>query len=253
MHYVCFLLFLIVLASSKITNITNIDKWVAKNNYTFALFLAPDCHYCDRLYQALEKASEMISVGSPGSFGVPVVAVKNHTLDYSPVMRLYVQGLFCEVDAEWNQQALEQWMDRRALSYISDTDSEPSIRWIHESYNISVVAFNDSYKEELKLLKHLKYHVHFTYSTFAKARELLAVSEDTTLVMFTDRGYNKYTYEGEFVLEKVFKWVSDHERKYYQEFDEEAIQQVFYHRQKSVLFLFDTQDHKELAKQFQKE
>lgn len=34
-------------------------------------------------------------------------------------------------------------MDKRVLSYISDTDSEPSIRWIHESYNISVVAFDE--------------------------------------------------------------------------------------------------------------
>jgi len=72
-------------------------------------------------------------------------------------------------------------------------------------------------------LKYLKNDIHLTYSSHEKARELLGVGSETTLVMFTEKGLNKYEYDGEFNFEKVFKFVGSHERKFYQDFDEEAI------------------------------
>ena len=103
----------------------------------------------------------------------------------------------------------------RANSYISDSNSEPTIRWIHESHNISVLIFIDTFKDELKWLKTLKHHIHFTYTTLPNARELLNLGEETTLIMFTEKGINRYEYDGELTYEKVFKFVEEHEQKYY--------------------------------------
>lgn len=33
--------------------------------------------------------------------------------------------------------------------------------------------------------------------------------------MFTEKGINKYLYEGELDFEKVYKFISEHEEKYY--------------------------------------
>ena len=40
--------------------------------------------------EELEKASEMINVGTPGSIGIPVARIKNYELNRYPVLRLYV-------------------------------------------------------------------------------------------------------------------------------------------------------------------
>ncbi|CAD8212387.1 unnamed protein product [Paramecium octaurelia] len=235
------------------TNITNLEKWVQKQNYTLIFFTRDDCNHCQRLEEELEKASEMINVGTPGSIGFPVARIKNYDLNRYPVLRLYVKGLYTEHSGEWEQKKLEAWTDIRALSYISDSDSEPTIRWIHESHNISVLVFNDQFKQELKWLKTLKHHVHFTYTTLPNARSLLNVGEETTLVMFTEKGLNRYDYDGEITYEKVFKFVEDHEEKYYQEFTQEAIETAFYEPKKPVLFIFDEKDYRDLAKTHQKE
>ena len=95
MQYVYFIL-LVVLASCKMTNITNLDKWVSKQNYTLIFFTRDDCNHCARVEEELEKASEMITVGSPGSIGIPVARIKNYELNRYPIIRLYVKGLFTE-------------------------------------------------------------------------------------------------------------------------------------------------------------
>lgn len=48
---------------------------IGKNKYVFAYFSRENCTYCDAFYPELKKASDMISVGSPGSEGMPVVKI----------------------------------------------------------------------------------------------------------------------------------------------------------------------------------
>jgi len=49
----------------------------------------------------------MISVGSPGSIGVPVAQINDYPLDAYPIMRFYVNGVYTEVQTKWTQSALE--------------------------------------------------------------------------------------------------------------------------------------------------
>lgn len=51
--------------------------------------------------EELEKASEMINVGTPGSIGIPVARIKNYELNRYPILRLYVKGLYTEHSGEW--------------------------------------------------------------------------------------------------------------------------------------------------------
>lgn len=106
MNYVYSIL-LLVLANAKIITITNLDKWVSKNNLTLVLFTTPLCPRCSELVPELTAASEMISVGSPGSFGVPVAQINDYPLDAYPIMRFYVNGVYTEVQSKWTKAALE--------------------------------------------------------------------------------------------------------------------------------------------------
>jgi protein disulfide-isomerase A1 len=89
------------------TNITNLDKWVENKNYTMVFFTRDDCNHCKRLDEELEKASEMINIGSPGSIPIPVARIKNYELNRYPILRIYVKGLFTEHSGEWESKKLE--------------------------------------------------------------------------------------------------------------------------------------------------
>lgn len=65
------------------------------------LLTRDNCGYCDELEKELIEAEGMIKIGTPGSFGMPVVKIFNHTSGRFPSLRLYVKGEYAEYDGLW--------------------------------------------------------------------------------------------------------------------------------------------------------
>ncbi|KAM3139042.1 hypothetical protein pb186bvf_008853 [Paramecium bursaria] len=247
-----FLSILIILGVCEIQTITNLEKWVSKQNYTFVLLTRDNCGYCDELEKELIEAEGMIKIGTPGSFGMPVVKIFNHTTGRFPSLRLYVKGEYAEYDGLWQKKEIESWVDNRVLSHVDQNDMEASIRWANEASVPSLVVFDVNVKQELKWIKMLRKSYQIQYTSLGNlAKQLLNVPEDVTAAFWTEKGLNTYYYEGEFDYNKVFQFIKKHERPYYQTLTETSYEQAFYDPDRPTLFLFDEKDNKEVAKTYQ--